>query len=280
LGWRRRRSREIDIDKSMHKPLAIFAAAFSAIALYLPTRTQSFTRVAVDGRSMRMLVTGTGGTTVVFENGLGSPLETWGRVQPKVSRFARTVTYDRAGTGLSDAGPRPRDARHIAAELHQALRAASVAPPYIVVGASFGGPCVRTFAGMYPSEVAGLVLVDPTTDRESIDAAARLPELQAMRDSLDQANARPLPDIPVLLIDALSPADVPFASATVRALRTSYRAGLEEETVENKRWIDAIAGGRLIVTRRSGHNVAQEQPDLVVAAIKDVVDEAAKRPRR
>lgn len=80
----------------MHTPLAIMATVLSALALYLPMQTQPFTRVTVEGRSIRMLLAGRGDATVVFENGAGAPLETWGKVQPDASRCARTVSYDRA----------------------------------------------------------------------------------------------------------------------------------------------------------------------------------------
>jgi len=143
----------------MNTPVAVLAALLSALALYLPTRTQAFTQVTIDGRSLRMLVAGHGDATVVFESEAGASLEMWGKVQPDVSRFARTASYDRAGMGLSDEGPPPRDGRHVAAELRRALLLAGIAPPYILVGASFGGPYVRVFAGMYPDDVAGIVLL-------------------------------------------------------------------------------------------------------------------------
>lgn len=102
---------------------------------------------------------------MVFESGgtggSGPPLESWERVQVPVSTFTRTVAYDRAGTGFSALGPKPRDGRQIAVELHTALRNAGVPPPYILVGHSFGGLVMRRFALLYPEEVAGLVLVDP-----------------------------------------------------------------------------------------------------------------------
>src|SRR5881396_827534 len=123
----------------MNRQLVVIAVVISALALFLPTRSQPFTRVAIDGRTTRMLVAGSGESTVVFENGLGAPLEMWGKVQPHVSRFAKTVAYDRAGVGLSEDAPPPRDGRHIAAELRHALRVAGVPPPYVLVGASFGG---------------------------------------------------------------------------------------------------------------------------------------------
>jgi pimeloyl-ACP methyl ester carboxylesterase len=265
----------------MNTPLAVLAAVLSVLALYLPTRTQAFTRVIVDGRSIRMLVAGSGDATVVFENGLGGPLEHWGKVQPEVSRFARTVSYDRAGVGLSDEGPRPRDGRRIADELRLVLRAAAIAPPYVLVGASLGGPYIRIFAGMYPDDVAGMVLVDPTPDTERGENASRLPELQSMSDTLDQARASRVPrGIPLILIDAVSPEEVPFATESIRALRMNARRVIETESRDYKRWLDGIPGSRLVVTHRSGHNVAQEQPDLVVAMIREALDEITRRPPR
>jgi len=265
----------------MNTAMTILAALLSVVALYLPTRTQTFTRAAVDGRSVRMLVAGRGDATVVFENGLGGPLEMWGKVQPDVSRFARTVSYDRAGVGLSQAGPAPRDGRHIAAELRAALRSAGIAPPYIIVGASLGGPYVKIFAGMYPDDVTGMVLVDPTPESEPFDDLAGSPELEAWPATRDQARAsRVQAGIPVFLIDAVSPREVPFASEAIRARRSSRRAAMEAESLEYKPWLEAIPGSRLIVTHRSGHNVFFEQPELVVATIREAVDAAMRRPQR
>ena len=224
-----------------------------------------------------MLVAGRGEATVVFENGAGGLLEHWGKVQPDVSRFAKTVTYDRAGLGLSDVGAPPRDGRRIAAELRRALQAAGIAPPYILVGASLGGPYVRIFAGMYPDDVAGMVLVDPTPDSQRSDGGAGLPELESLSETLEQARASHLPiGIPLVLIDAVSTLEVPFATETIRAVRANNRRAIEAESLEYARWLDTIPGGRLVVTNRSGHNVAQEQPDLVVATIRQIVDEVTK----
>lgn len=227
-----------------------------------------------------MLVAGSGDTTVVFENGLGGPLELWGKVQPDVSRFATTVSYDRAGAGLSDQGPRPRDGRRIADELRRALRSAGIPPPYILVGASLGGPYIRIFAGMYPDDVAGMVLVDPTPDSETVRDAAGVPELEALPETLEQARAsRIASGIPVFLIDAMSQPEVPFATSAIRAMRASTRAGIDAESLEYKRWLDTIPGSRLIVTDRSGHDVAQEQPELVVATIRQAVERVRQSER-
>jgi pimeloyl-ACP methyl ester carboxylesterase len=118
--------------------------------------------VDAGGHRLHMLVVGASGPVVVLESGWPGCGLGWERVRGPVGRFARVVTYDRAGTGKSEPGPLPRHAEQIAGELHTALRNAGLAPPYILVGQSWGGPCIRVFARMYHEEVSGMVLVDPT----------------------------------------------------------------------------------------------------------------------
>jgi len=251
----------------------------SAIALFLPTRSQTFTHVAVGGRAMRMLVSGSGESTVVFENGLGPPLEMWGKVQPHVSRFAKTVSYDRAGVGLSEDGPLPRDGEQVAKELRQALRAAGLPPPYVLVGASFGGLYIRVFAGRYPEDVSGMVLVDPTHDANGFERSL-YPELAVVQETADQAwRSRIPPGVPLGLIDAVSQSEVPFATSAIRELRAKNRPGIDAESRAYKTWLDTIPGARLIVTHDSGHNVPIEQPQLVVETIREVVRAAKAQPR-
>src|SRR5262249_48526180 len=122
---------------------------------------EKFFDVDVDGHKLHMLIVGECGPTVVLESGLPGGLG-WQEVRQEVGRFARVVTYDRAGIGQSEPGPHPRDARQITTELHTALHAAGLRPPYLLVGHSMGGPYIRVFAAKYPQEVSGLVLVDPS----------------------------------------------------------------------------------------------------------------------
>jgi pimeloyl-ACP methyl ester carboxylesterase len=76
------------------------------------------------------------------------------------------VSYDRAGLGWSDLGPMPRTAERIVNELHLALEKAGVAPPYILIGHSFGGLLMPLFAARFPKEVTGLVLIDAVAPQE------------------------------------------------------------------------------------------------------------------
>jgi pimeloyl-ACP methyl ester carboxylesterase len=109
--------------------------------------------------------------TVILESGLGVPAIGWALVQPDVAKLTKVCSYDRAGYGWSEAGPQPRSAEEMARELHTALRNAGIAPPFILVGHSFGGMLVRVYTAHYPEEVAGVVLVDASHEQED----ARLP---------------------------------------------------------------------------------------------------------
>jgi pimeloyl-ACP methyl ester carboxylesterase len=68
--------------------------------------------------------------------------------------------FDRAGLGWSDPGPTPRTAGQVVSELHTLLNKHGVPGPYVLVGHSFGGFTSRLYHHQYPSEVAGMVLVD------------------------------------------------------------------------------------------------------------------------
>jgi pimeloyl-ACP methyl ester carboxylesterase len=74
--------------------------------------------------------------------------------------FTRTCWYDRAGVGWSDPPLSPRTSGSVVSDLHEALQRARVLPPYVMVGGSVGGEYVRIYTAHYPSDVAGLVLID------------------------------------------------------------------------------------------------------------------------
>lgn len=98
--------------------------------------------------------------TVILEAGVGDFSVEWSLVQPRVARFARVCSYDRAGSAWSDLGPRPRTMQQIVWELHALLEKAGERAPFVLVGHSWGGMLVQVYATAYPTDVAGMVLVD------------------------------------------------------------------------------------------------------------------------
>lgn len=135
----------------------------SADALLAYARPQTLVALP-DGRRLNLYCLGEGQPTVILDGGLGESTLTWAKVQPALARTTRVCSYDRAGYAFSDPGPFPRDAQHIVADLQQLVRAADLAPPYVLVGHSLTGQTMRLFASREPASTAALVLVDPALD--------------------------------------------------------------------------------------------------------------------
>jgi pimeloyl-ACP methyl ester carboxylesterase len=95
------------------------------------------------------------------------------------------------GYGWSDPGPEPRTTSQISKELKALLEAAGEKGPFILVGHSFGGFIVRVFTQRYPTDVAGVVLVDASHEDEDDRINALLPEaIQQQEEKTDEWNAR------------------------------------------------------------------------------------------
>jgi pimeloyl-ACP methyl ester carboxylesterase len=193
-----------DFQKSLNRQTITIAAMRSlikvlAIVLVLAILTgviferigrhrdkQRLTRIgqAVDigGRSLNIDCAGSGSPTVILDTGASAPGYSNMPLQKLFSRETRTCWFDRAGLGWSDPSPVPQTSSAIAADLHQLLHAANIAPPYILVGQSFSGFNVRLFTKAYPNEVAGIVLLDSVQEdqqqyepRSTMSPVNRLP---------------------------------------------------------------------------------------------------------
>jgi pimeloyl-ACP methyl ester carboxylesterase len=119
--------------------------------------------VDVGGYRLHMHVTGeaTDLPTVILEHGGMGMSAQWGWIQPELARHTRVVAYDRPGMGWSDPGPADQDARRLIEDVRFGLEQLGIDGPYVLVGHSLGGLTARLFAGSYPDEVAGVVLIDP-----------------------------------------------------------------------------------------------------------------------
>ena len=125
--------------------------------------------VDIGGRTLNIFCSGRGGPAVIFESASGIGLE-WQPAQTEVAGFTEACWYDRAGMGWSDPGPFPRTSEAIARDLHEMLKRAGVPPPYVLAGFSFGGLPLREYGGLYPNEVAGMILVDSAQEDEPLRA--------------------------------------------------------------------------------------------------------------
>ncbi len=235
-----------------------------------------------------------GAPVVVLESGAGNGADVWTRVQPEVAKFARVCAYDRAGLGTSDPVAAPRTIVALTEDLHALLSNARVAGPYVLVGHSLGGILVRMYASYYPSEVAGMVLVDSAHEDEP-DRALALTPPEVLKEMLKQArpedfsvrSGEPIDGCSVRsLMNALDwHADVPLVVLTQgvpygpdmvavpSVAPRAYQLHLELQ----RELASRSPKGRQVIAEKSGHAVHQDQPELVVGAIREVVEASKKR---
>ena len=261
--------------------------AHIAVTLLLATSpATSQELVDIGGRRLEMMRVGSGTPAVVFEAGGGNNHTTWSSILPRVGEFTAAISYSRAGRSKSDPATTPRTPENIVEDLRALLRAAKVAPPYVLVGHSIGALYMRVYAIKYPQEVAGLVLVDGSHERQAQEFArvGRPPAQPPASPPANDVNAqefagfRPIMQAGSLGLTGRLP-NIPMAVLT--AQRVTGQGG--ETEVMRKVWRELhedifrqTSYGIHVVTSKSGHYIHNDEPDLVVNAIRFVVD--AVRP--
>ncbi|HJP86164.1 MAG TPA: alpha/beta fold hydrolase [Gemmatimonadaceae bacterium] len=253
---------------------------------------QTHTAIDIGGRSLDIVRLGRGNPPVIFEVGLADSLDTWIPVAQAISRFTTAIAYSRAGFGRSDPSPDGYSVRHEAADLHELLHRLGLRPPYVLVARSYGGIIARLYTSLYPSDVGGLVLVDATHEqqverfgqldstypgafRAYYDSVLRTmgvtPEAAEIRETMriQAAGAvdglKPLPDLPIAVLTSMrSDPDASYVNGTAR--------GHEVWRELHDEWFRRSRDGIHIETTRSGHDIQNTEPQLVISAIQFVLE--------
>jgi len=273
--------------------------------------------VDIGDGALEAVIAGDGPVTVVFENGLATPLEEWDNIAPPVAERARTVRYDHRSA--SPTGPVDRRSiLDVLSDLEELLTALSLKPPYIFVGHSWGGVMARLFADAHPSDVVGLVFVDATHEAIDSRALAMLPAMYSVMLLLSRAKT-----VRRSLIRQLCPPSAPpgFRARIEQRLHDPVRwpIGLRTARAESAAISEALArlrrncpdlppipvhvltGGvntksaqrareawQAAVARaprakytnlpNTGHNVPFDAPDAVIDAVNAVLESVGKAP--
>jgi pimeloyl-ACP methyl ester carboxylesterase len=267
--------------------------------------------IDVGGYRLHLSCNGTsrpGSPTVILDAGLNETSLGWSKVQPGVASFTRVCSYDRAGYGWSDTGPLPRTAGRMVTELHTLLTRAGVAGPYILVGHSDGGLTMQLYTYTYPQQVAGLVLVESAHADQfrypelQATGAGLLPICEALspfgiarlfgfwNGSVAQypPSAQPAAKAQFYQTRHCQTVSDEYAafeasSAQVRAARHPL-GRLPLVVLTRGKQVDAAwqtlqkelaslsTNSKQMIATRSDHQIQLEQPDLVIAAIKQVLD--------
>jgi pimeloyl-ACP methyl ester carboxylesterase len=133
-----------------------------------------------DGRWFSYVCAGTGAPAILLDYGAGASLNSWNQVFEPLSKVSRTCMFERAGFGLSDPGPLPRDVNTVVGDIGAFLTAAKIETPIVLVGHSLASYHVRQFANLHRDQTAGLVLVDPSGDGQDARFRAVIPNLNEL----------------------------------------------------------------------------------------------------
>lgn len=230
---------------------------------------------ANDPGTIERKVLGSGTPVVVFQSGLGDGQGVWSAVQGRLPKELTSFAFSRPGYG----GSKPRDGDHspcaAATELRAELGRAGLGPPYLLVGHSLGGLYQYAFAKLYPGEVAGIVLVEPThpqhwprmqRDAPAMAAVVRTARLVAfsptMRREFDDQlrcheslEALPRPQVPtrVLVRGQFLPPEI---GAFEQMSRESWRD-----------WSSLLLAKGVEPVEGAGHYIQRDRPAAVVEAI-------------
>jgi pimeloyl-ACP methyl ester carboxylesterase len=281
-------------------PFAILLIALSACgatptATPIPTPTPVVTegKYDVGGYKLYMACYGSGSPTVVLDSGLGFYSTQWDKVYPDVSSQTRVCVYDRASLGRSDLVSAKRTGMSMAEDMHALLAKAGISAPYILVGHSAGGFHVRLFHSKWPSEVAGIVLVESSHPDQTARHLAALPPQAADEDLAIWSFRRMLNDSSVF------PEGYQWEETTaqVRALGKlgnlplavlSRTPGVERIPLpgdlpakEEQAWQDmqkelaALSSNSThAIAKLSGHDIPRQESKTVSSAILEVLQKA------
>lgn len=222
---------------------------------------------------------------VVLEAGAQDSMKTWDQVLPATATFARVCAYDRAGMGESDPAPAGQTAAEIVDRLRVLLQRAGEAPPYVMVGHSYGGAIAMLYAVRHASDIHGLVLVDSSHEAQverlgSLPGAAKSPPPAGRAESRDVLNmfealrSSPWRGSVPLVVLTRGQWGVPGTPPDIADRRLSAWRALQQDLVtRSNRGVQVVAG-------ESGHYIQTTEPQLVIDAIRRVFSDRTAKDSR
>lgn len=257
------------------------------------------TDLAIDGRTLHAACAGTGGPSAIFETGgpdLESMVDFVREAGPDISDAtgARFCGYDRAGTGDSPAaGDSVRSLKDAAADLLAVMATPEMACPCVIVGQSLGGAIALHALAIDPGLFAGLILLDAPPPGYFPAYVSLLPAgaPEASAESLgyfEGENEEKLnltegfgslpefaepPGIPVVVVTH-GLGDPPPCWPCSETVPTTE---LEEIWQTGQSELAASLGGRLVVSEKTDHFIAENDAEIVLELMAEVIA-AAMQP--
>lgn len=137
----------------------------------------------VGGHSLHLDCTGSGEPTIVYLHGAVwnhgyNPHDRGFTIRDEFDGDNRFCVYDRRNVGLSDKVDAVQHVDDAIGDFRELMSTAGIDPPYVLLGASFGGTLASIYANTYPDEVAGMVLLDSMFGDLLVADAMAPPELR------------------------------------------------------------------------------------------------------
>lgn len=222
----------------------------------------------------------TSSPTVIFQSGFGDDRSVWNGVTDRLKGSSTLFTYDRPGMGESLPIDNSRSPCAIASELHTLLESSGVKPPYILVGHSLGGLYQYVYAKMYPDEVSGMVLIDPThpkhleTLKKTMPAMANFISVLQSTGIGGKMQKREF-ESQTECLDTLS-IESPISVPTKFLFSGRPDTGANDEFVQEQNklrldWQQKIQPSTATTVWHSGHYIQKEQPLLVTNTILELL---------
>jgi pimeloyl-ACP methyl ester carboxylesterase len=227
------------------------------------------------------LIKGTGSPTVIFESGLGTPLNNWEQIQSSISANYKTVSYDRRGIGESPATDNPRTLENLVNDLDILISQNKIDGPTVLVGHSLGGHIVRKYQQLFPSKVSGLFLVDPTNEYiyeevfkqmspESADSMKTAWDNNYKKGSIGVYNEwKEAYNIDELMRQYPLPSEIPItilASYQRSAFLTDKNAKIKNE--QYSAWQKGKPNVKILTTNNSGHYIHLGEHEWVITELE------------
>ena len=224
---------------------------------------------------------GSGSPTLFLEHGLGGDVRQWTDVFRDVSKRTRVCDYSRVNAKLSDSVAGTHTVKDNVADAHALLTKAGIPGPYVLVGFSWGGLITQAYASAYPSDVVGMVLVNSNNANEALTYWAHLTPAQVATDKVETAAPNPeqvdilasyaevraaphVPDVPLVVLTGTQSDPNVWPPGWDPATFDKLQAGLQTDLVKL-----TTKGTQVLVD--AGHDIPDEHPDVVVAAIEQVL---------
>lgn len=232
------------------------------------------------------VIKGTGSPTIIFESGLGTPLNNWAEIQTSISTNYKTITYDRKGLGGSPATDQPRTLDNLVNDLNSLITHNKIEGPIILVGHSIGGHIVRKYQQTYKSNVVGMFLIDPTNEyiyeevfaqmsTESADSMKTAWDKNYKKGSIGVYNEwKEAYTIDKIMRNYPMPNDIPItilASYQESTFLTKRNAKIKKE--QFSKWKKDKPNIKIINTTNSGHYIHLGEPEWVVTELDKYLED-------